>query len=142
MKKQLLISVIKLGAGVILGLDPKQARIRAHMLEEVDIDHELPETRRAYRTTSPTNFKTGEVIYTAEALPKRVAQSVYDGESGTAKGASKKPKKDKKPTGGEEGKKEGGAPKKVAKKKAAKKKVAKKRVAKKKAAPKKAAESK
>jgi hypothetical protein len=54
-------SPLTLPAGLVIGLDPKQAELRAHALEEAG--------KGQYRTLAPIDLKAGEVIR-ADALPK------------------------------------------------------------------------
>lgn len=55
-------SPLTLPAGLVIGLDPRRAELRAHALEEVG-------GKGTYRTLVPIDLKTGDVIH-AEALPK------------------------------------------------------------------------
>ena len=52
---------LTLPAGLVIGLDAKQAELRAHALEAAG--------KGLYRTVTPLDLKAGEVLH-AEALPK------------------------------------------------------------------------
>ena len=104
MKKSILIDSVTIGPGTVLGLDENQRSKRAHMLESVDSDHELPEGITAHRTTKKTQFKNGEILFLKDDLPKSMAQALVgadesgkaqDSEKADAKAAKKAAKKAK-----------------------------------------------
>ena len=97
MKKFVTQQSTNIPVGTLLGLIPRQAVDRAHMLEEVtEHDHELPTGVQVYRTTQKMGFKAGEVIYAAADLAKNVVSLLIEaGGSGSQGGDVKKVTKPK-----------------------------------------------
>ena len=60
---------LTLPAGLVIGLDPRQAELRAHALEAAG--------RGLYRTLRPVDFKAGEAL-AAQALPKAAWPSLKE----------------------------------------------------------------
>lgn len=63
MERIVTTTVMRFGPGTVLGLSKAKAAARAHALEPAGSDG-------AYRVTSAVEFKVGEEIGVAEAVPK------------------------------------------------------------------------
>lgn len=68
MKKYLVLQAMSFHPGVVLGLEPSQAAIRAHALEK--------KGKNTYVVKSRVEFKAGEIVYSPSALPKDHAESL------------------------------------------------------------------
>lgn len=67
--------------GSVIGLVPRQAADRLHMLKELSQEGlDLPVGVTVYETTAKMGFKAGEVIYAAQGLEKNVVSLLIDAE--------------------------------------------------------------